>query len=237
MKRIILIGLAVVVVLVAGAAWYLYSSLDSIVEEAIERYGSEAAGTRVEVGSVSLSLSEGRGTLRDVRVANPEGFSSADAIYFSEVTLQIALSSVGENPVVINEVFIDAPQVRYERNQEGTGNLEVIQKNLQRSGRGGGQTEGGEPTKLAIGKFEARNGRIEVNVPELGDELTADLPTVRLSNLGGSGGASPREIGQQILSAFARATGDAVARQGIEKMIDKHVGGEAGEALKKILGK
>jgi len=237
MKRIILIGLVAVVVLVAGAAWYLYSSLDSIVEEAIERYGSEAAGTRVEVGSVSLSLSEGRGTLRDVRVANPEGFSSADAIYFSEVTLQIALSSVRENPVVIDEIFVNAPQVRYERNQEGAGNLEVIQKNLQSSGRGGGQTAAGEPTKLAIGKFEARNGRIEVDVAQLGDQLTADLPTVRLSNLGGSGGAPPKEIGRQILNAFAKATADAIARQGIQKAIDEHVGGEAGEALKKILGK
>ncbi len=236
MKRIILIGLAAVILVIAGTVWFLYSSLDSIIEEAIERYGTEAAGTRVEVDSVSISLSQGRGTLRGLRVANPEGFSSGDAIYFGEVTLQIALGSLGENPVVIEEVFVDAPLVRYERNGEGTANLDVIRKNLQRSGGGGSQPEG-EPTKLSIRKFEARNGKIEVDVAQLGQEMTAELPTVRISNLGGSSGALPREIGKRILAEFTKAAANAVARQGIRKLIDKQLGGEAGEALKKILGK
>ncbi len=237
MKKFILIGLAVVAVLIAGVFWFVYSSLDSIVEQAIERHGSQATGTRVEVGSVSISLSEGRGTLRNLRVANPEGFSSGDAIYFAEVTLQISLGSVGENPVVIEEVFIDAPQVLYERNEEGNANIDVIRDNLRRSGGTGGSGQEGEPTRLFVRKFEARNGKIEVHVAQLGEEMTAELPRVRLNDLGGSQGALPGEIGKQILGEFAKATANAVARQGIQKLIDQQLGGEAGEALKKILGK
>ena len=63
------------------------------------------------------------------------------------------------------------------------------------------------------------------------------LPTVRISNLGGSSGALPGEIGKRILAEFTKAAANAVARQGIQKLIDKQLGGEAGEALKKILGK
>ena len=237
MKRVILIGSALVVVLLVAVFWYVYSSLDSLVEQAIEHYGSEAAGTRVEVGSVSISLSDGRGTLRDVSVANPEGFSSAHALYFREVTLQIDLGSIGENPVVLEEIFIDAPQVRYERNDQGTSNIDVIRQNLQSSGGGGASQQEGEETRLTIRKFEARNGRIEADAPQLDEEIRADLPTVRLSGLGGNSGAPPSEIGKEVLAAFGKSTATAVARQGILQAIDKNVGGEAGKALKKILGK
>lgn len=235
MKKIILIGLAVVIVALAAGIWYLYSSLDSIVEEAIERYGSEAAGTRVEVGSVSLSLRDGKGTLRGVSVANPEGFSSGNAIYFGEVTLQLDLGSIRENPVVLEQVFIDAAQVRFEMNEQGTSNFDVLRKNLQRSSGSSGQ--GGAERRISIRSFEARNGKIEVDAPQLGEEMTAELPTVKRSNLGGSNGAPPAQIGKEVLGAFVQATVNAAARQGIQKAIEKQLGGEAGDALKKILGK
>lgn len=237
MKKIILIGLAVVVVLIAGAVWYLYSSLDSIVEEAIERYGTEAAGTRVEVGSVSISLSDGKGTLRGVSVANPEGFSSANALYFGEVTLQLDLASIRSTPVVLEQVFIDAAQVRLEMNEQGTSNFDVLRKNLQKSSGGSGSSGEGSETRITIQSFEARNGKIDVDAPQLAEEMSIDLPTVRRSNLGGSGGAPPGEIGKQLLGAFGKEIAQAVARQGIQKAIEKQLGGEAGEALKKILGK
>ena len=76
----IALGLAVVVIIGVGyGAYYLLSNLDSIVKSAIEQYGSEITGTRVRVGSVKITLTEGRGTIRGLRVGNPSGFSSNGA--------------------------------------------------------------------------------------------------------------------------------------------------------------
>src|SRR6516164_147850 len=59
MKRAVAIAIAVVLVVIAGAVYYVYTSLDSIVKLAIERYGSELTGTAVHVESVKLALREG----------------------------------------------------------------------------------------------------------------------------------------------------------------------------------
>ena len=76
MKRIILFFLAVVVVAVIAGGFFLYRSLDALLVAAIEHYGSEALGTSVQVDTVSLELQSGKGTVRGLRVANPEGFSA-----------------------------------------------------------------------------------------------------------------------------------------------------------------
>ena len=69
--RIALGAGAAVVVIAAVAAYLLLTSLDAIVERAIERYGSEITGTAVRVSSVDISLTSGRGTVRGLTVANP----------------------------------------------------------------------------------------------------------------------------------------------------------------------
>ena len=99
MKRTLLLSGAAVVIVLLGALWLLYSSLDFVVKEAIEKYGSQATGTSVRVASVSISLTSGRGTLRGVRIANPPGFSSGDAFAFGEVTLEIDVGTVTDDPV------------------------------------------------------------------------------------------------------------------------------------------
>ena len=48
----------------------------------IERYGTDVCGTKVTVGSVDISLKSGRGTIHDLRVANPDGFSHDSVVKF-----------------------------------------------------------------------------------------------------------------------------------------------------------
>ena len=67
MKRLLLFGGIGVVVIAAVAIYFVVSRLDSLVEAAIERYGTEIAGVPVHVGSVSIALRDGRGTIRGPR--------------------------------------------------------------------------------------------------------------------------------------------------------------------------
>ena len=63
-----IIGAAVVVLLliVVGVFAYVALNTNSIVKDAIESIGSEHLGAPVRVGSVDISLQDGRGTLKDL---------------------------------------------------------------------------------------------------------------------------------------------------------------------------
>jgi len=84
------------------------------VKAAIERFGSDITGTKVTVGSVDISLKSGLGTIRGVRVDNPEGFSSDDAFELGEITVDLDVASLNRDPIVIEEIRILAPAVRGE---------------------------------------------------------------------------------------------------------------------------
>ena len=236
-----LIGVAVVLVLAIGGLLYLGSHLDSLVKDAIERYGSEMTGTQVSVSSVELFLKEGRGTLRGLAIANPEGFSGGDAVRFGEITLAFDLNSLsGGNPIVIDQAIIRDPYVAYERNQAGQGNLETLQANIDRfrgTGSGGSTAESGtsEAKRFRIKQFVFEDGKIHISAPELQQPVDATLPSIHLNDVGGAQGATPEQIGKIVLSDFANSAGKTVAQQGLERILDKQLGDGAGEKARGLI--
>ena len=62
-KKFLIIIAAVVLLLAAGLA-FLWTNLDWIVKNAIERYGSQATGTAVRVDRVNLNPAQGKGMNR-----------------------------------------------------------------------------------------------------------------------------------------------------------------------------
>ena len=63
----------------------------------------------MRVDSVDIELAAGKGTIRGVRVANPEGYSSDDAIALAEIELAIDARSVGEQPFRVTRVMSAIP--------------------------------------------------------------------------------------------------------------------------------
>ena len=142
MKRILLIGGLVVVAIVIAVAYTLYSSLDSIIEAAIEKYGSQYTGTEVAVDGVSLDLTSGKGEITGFSVANPAGFETPKAIEVGKIALAIDIGSVTGDPIVIKEILIDKPKVTYELGADGN-NIDAIAGHVE-SEAGWGQGKAGE---------------------------------------------------------------------------------------------
>lgn len=246
-KRVLLVVAGVLVLAGVGLVFFLASSLDGLVKRVIETTGSELTGTAVRVGSVEIDLRSGRGTLRELRVANPAGFSSADAFSLGEITLEIDLASVPKDPVVIRTVRIDAPSARLEVDAGGRTNLDVIRRHLEQSGSGSTGSGGGEAgtageesseRRLRIESFRFENGTVEADASAVGgSERSQPLPALQLSNVGGSGGGTPAEIGEQVLGAYTRQVAKVAAGGQLERLIDEKVGGQAGEAAKGVLRK
>ncbi len=247
MKRVLLVGGAIVVLAGIGALVFLASSLDSIVKQAIERTGSKLTGTSVRLDAAQIDLGSGRGTLRGLRVANPDGFSSADVFSLAEITLEIDLGTLTQDPVVIRTVRIDAPEARVEVDAKGRTNVDVIRRHLKETAAGGGEAASGgggssaesaDATRLRIQSFTFENGQVTADTSALGGkEKTQALPTLRLRDVGGATGATPAEIGEDVLDAFLGQIAKAAASGRLEQLIDDKLGGDAGEAAKGVLRK
>lgn len=194
------IAAGVVLILVAVAVFYVGSNLDSIVKSAIQKYGSEALGVTVSVGSVELQLTEGRGTIRNLQVANPSGYSRGNAISFGELTLDIDYASQ-----VIELVRAGAPEINIEA-KGADNNIDALLSNLESDASTEGADEGEEPLSLRIERIEIEAARAAMTSDLLEKPVEIGIDALVLQNLEGT----PDEIASQILKKLLGRIGDAV---------------------------
>lgn len=253
MKKWLLIAVAVVLLAIGAAVYIALSSIDSLVVTGVEKFGSDITQTQVRLNEAKITLSSGRGTLRELSVGNPKGFSDGTSFRLGEITVEIDTSTIAQNPVVIKKIVIDGPVVYYEIGPQGT-NIQAIQQNInQYTGGGGGpanepaspQKEDSDTWKFVIQDLYIRNGRVQVSAtlfPE--KKRSASLPDIHLQNIGkGGGGASPGEIAQVFIGALRQTTSQAVSSLGVNRVIERTTKGlgevskKASDALKKLFGK
>jgi hypothetical protein len=204
------IGVVVLLIIIAGVGYYLFSNLDSYIKAAIEKYGSQATQASVTLDSVVVSLTSGEGGLVGLSVGNPKGFATPHAITVGAITLKIDTSTVtGSGPIVIKEIDVDKPQVTYEIGNSGGSNLDAIQKNTEAFAGSSGSssaptTGGGQERKLIINDLYVRDGQIGVSATVLqGKAVNAPLPTIHLTDIGkASNGATAAQVANQVLGAI-----------------------------------
>ncbi len=237
MKKILIIGVILIVAVVGVGAYVLLSSLDSVVKTAVEQIGSDATGTKVTLNEVEISPTSGHGALRGFRMTNPQGFAEGDAFKFDEVSLTIDVTTILSDPVVIKEIVIAKPEITYAIG-EGSSNMDEIEKNVndyagaEGSGGGGGSSEG---PKIIIENLYMRDGTVTVSAPGLTDEtLSAPLPDIHLTDIGkDGGGATPGEVASQAMAAIAASAKQAVQSVDVDALL-KGAGEMAGEAQEEL---
>lgn len=205
MKKLLLIFLAVVVVL-AGAGYWAYHSLDLVVRVAIEHYAPQVAGVPVKVGSVDISAADGRGVVRNVEIGNPRGFTAPSAARVGEIRVVLDPASVTESLVRIHELTVQSPAITYERGEHGT-NLDAIRKNIEGYIASSGGPSDSRPAqakpgrrKFVVDRLSIRGGRVTMTNPALhGQGINFNLPDIELSDVGKrQGGLTASEIGRIV---------------------------------------
>lgn len=250
MLKKILIGVVVLVIVAGGGAYFLYSNLGSILKAAIEKYGTEATQAPVSVASVTLSPTDGAGSIAKLSIGNPPGFTTPRSFEMGELKLAVDIRTLTSNPVTIRDITILAPQISYERGQRG-GNLEAIRDNVQKyagapEGKGSsGGAGGGTPAKseqpekkVIIENLYVRDAKITITapgLPVLGTRtLDATLPTIHLKDIGkDKGGATPAEVASQVLGAIA-SEASKVAVASLQRSLG-NLGGAAQEQLRGLM--
>jgi len=232
----VLLGLGVVVLIAcAGVAYYLTTRLDALVADAIETQGAELVGTRVSVGGVSIDLAEGKGTIRELRVANPKGFSARDVFLLDSISLDLDVASLASEPIVIDSLTIAAPSALFEVDAKGGTNIQALAANLEEGSTKGGTSAGG-PIKLRIRRFVFEQGHVALDPTALGrKESRAELPALKLNDLGGRSGATPEAIGDEVLKQFGKSVAAVAAARGVERLITEKLGDAEGKAVQGLL--
>jgi hypothetical protein len=206
--RKVFIIAGVLLLLLAGAAWWTVSSIDVLVKGALEYYGPRLLGVSVQVGTVEISTQSGRGNLRNIVVGNPSGYSSTQAVRIGEAALALDASTITSDVVVIREITVDAPDITYEL-VGGKANLEVIQRNIEAAlrregGSGSAAAQDSKERRYVIHAANIRKAQVRVTNPLLrGGGLSFTLPDIALRNIGGDGkGVTGAEAARIVTAAL-----------------------------------
>jgi cell division septum initiation protein DivIVA len=239
MKKVILGLLLIIVIAIGGSVYYLLSNLDSLVEAAIEKYGSEATQTSVLVDSVKINLSDGAAGITGLTVGNPTGYGFANAFSLGEIRAAIDLQSLQEEPYIINEITVLAPQVFVEINEDNKTNLNELKNKLtagstdkpqDTQSQAPAEGSAAEP-RLIIRRLTFADGTIQAKVAALKNkEYELKLPSLDMTNLGGSKGATATELASEILKRLTDHASDTVKKD----IIDAELNRLKAKAQKKI---
>lgn len=235
----LVLGIVLALALVAGGALYvMVESLDTLVRRAIESYGSDAAGTAVRVAEVKIRLNERRGTLRGLTVANPPGYSPAPLFALDDITLAIDAAALSASVPVIDELRIGATAFRYELDPQGRSNLSVVQQHLRQQGKGSGRPADGDSRRLRIRRLVIADGEATLDLGMLGiGRVTAKVPGVILTDLGGKQGGTADELARAIVAALTANLEKSLANAGIGKLLRHSKGSPLNQALQGLLGR
>ncbi len=241
MKRNLLIVGIILLLGIIGGAWWLYSSLDSLVASAIRKYGPGISGVSVKLSSVKIVPTDGTASLRGLVIGNPAGFKTEHAFSLGEISMKLDIGSLTKDVILIKEISIIKPDISYEY-ASGGSNLDLIQHNVDRyvSENLGGKSESKDKSpskKLIIENVYIKDGKADVSAEILkGKAMSVPLPDIHLTNIGKkSNGATAGEAAKQVLGAMTQSVTKSVSSLNLGGAI-KGITNGAGAASDKIKG-
>lgn len=241
MVKKVLVVVAILAVLLGGAAYWAYHSVGVIVKVAVEHYGPEILGVKVSLGSVDISTADGRGVAKRLEIGTPEGFGAPNALSVGEIRVAVDPGTITGPIVTIPELVVESPAITYERGDRGT-NLEAIQRNIRSYIEASGGPSASRPAeaksgrrKFIVGRLTVRNAKVTMTNPALqGQGVTFDLPDITLHDIGRrQGGLTPSEIGNVVVTELEARIAQKVLTS-VDLLRKGGVGG-AIDALKGLL--
>lgn len=207
-----LLWVLVVLIFVVGAVlYYSYTQLGSVIEAAIERYGSDITATEVEVDAVDVDITAGKAAINGLVIGTPAGFSADSTFRLDRIALALNTGKLSTEQVVIDSFEINGPVIWYELGREGS-NIAALQQNVDRYlAESGGATPAEEgpagaevdeqSVKLIINNLYFRDASVHVSTTTVpGKKISVPLPDLHLRDLGkGSGGITGAELVDKIL--------------------------------------
>ena len=203
-----LFGLLVVLLIVMVGVLLVYPN--QLIQEGVETFGSEVAKTEITLESVDLSVFSGKGSLRGLKINNPEPFNKTPhAFSVGAIDLELQPKSLMGDVIRIHLLRIVAPEISYER-QGKADNISALQKNIEDSlnlqAEEDSNDDAGAEKKIIIEKLVIQDAKVNVYHKIFGDKhKSIELLDITLNDIGEkSNGATAVEVGSQIMEAIKR---------------------------------
>lgn len=257
-KRLIIAGVVLVVLLVIGAFAALYY-INDLVKLGVEKGGTVALGTKTTLGGADVSVFGGHAAITGLAVANPQGFKAAEFMSLGKGEVAVSLSSLRQDVVEIPKLELDTIRVVLER-KDGKTNYKVILDNLAKLPSGSSGNKGGSDTPgkkfivrdLSINDVKVTVDMLDSSIP-LGS-LVVPIDQIHLTEVGTASKGLPMadiagivvravlktasENGQGIIPGdiLGDLTGQLGALGDLSQLgvkLDSKVGAELGKAAEK----
>jgi len=242
MKKLLVVGVLGVLILAIALFITAQYFLGSIVKKGVNKFGPQITQTNVELQGAAVSPLSGQGTLTGLRVANPQGWSQADAFRLGKVHLNMEPFSVFKDHIVINELIIEQPEFLYET-KIVANNINDLLKNIEQSVGGKTaepKTKEGKPIKMVVKKLVLRDGKVTVNGAGIAS-LTVPLPPINMTDIGtAENGITPAQVAfavmKNVTASIVGAVAEVIAKGGGAAGTTAETVKQIGGALKGLFG-
>ncbi|WP_445664010.1 DUF748 domain-containing protein [Fodinibius sp. AD559] len=196
-----------IIIIGAVSALILSLSVDNMVESSLERTTAEALNTSVDVEEVSISLLNGSGTITGFIIHNPEGFSDKPAARLKQIFIEMKISSILSNTVIVEEIRVEKPELFYEQKETGN-NFDTLTENMDESTS--------SDTNLIVDYLLVENGQVTLTA-DIGKEksVMAEFSKIEVKGIGRSGNNTMEQTIQQILRPVLEKALQEAATQGL----------------------
>jgi uncharacterized protein involved in outer membrane biogenesis len=221
-KRIV-IGLVVVLVIVLAGAMFF---MGSIIKTGVEQGGPAVLGVPVKLESALFRPLTGKVRLSGFMIGNPQGFKSESAFKLGQFHADIDVRSLFTDTIVIQRILIEDPVITFEGSLKGS-NIGALMKKMEREGGAGGKPAEETPAKpekpvkpgkkVRIDDFLFTGGRVNLSMGALtgGAALPIPLPPVHLTDIGKeSDGVTPKTAVTEVMGGIMKAVMEAVGQSG-----------------------
>ena len=214
-------------------------TLGSIVKTAVNKVGPTITQTTFVLNSAKISPFSGAGTLKELTIGNPKGWTTEHAFFLKEISIDLVTKSISGDHIVINSILIDNPEIIYETTITNS-NLQDLLKNIQQAAGGDNQTAQTETKpeakpapekKIEIKSFRLQN--VTIKVAGAGNVYTVKIPDLVMTDLGTKeGGLTPSQLATAIIKEIAAQSAKAALSSAAKNgLLDK-----ASEGLRGLLG-
>lgn len=191
-KKIIISVLIGIPVILIGIVVYFTLNLNSIVKEGVETIGPKITKSEVRLGSSNISIFDGKGSLNNIFIGNPKGFTAPSVFELGSVDVALDMKSITKDTIIIKKIFIDKPKITLELGKNTT-NINQLMKNVEsfsgpsrKSKRSETKAAGSKSPqkKIIIREFTISHGQINVMMPLIEKNITTPLPKLVLKDIG-----------------------------------------------------
>ncbi len=224
-------------VLLFIAIYFCLPSVESIIKRVVHQYGSQIIGTDVSIGGIDLELSKGIGVVKDIKIANPKGYQAPNLFYLKELGVEIDISSLTSDTIIIDNITINNPEITYEMKTLTQNNISDILNNIEKNtatdetaqskdNSSKSAKDDGSSKKVIIKQLTVSDGKVAaiVGAASLKAPINISLPTIKMNNIGqDKNGATPVETISKVITKIMQTVSQTVVSANLSELKDASV--------------